>query len=111
MTRDYILGAALGIGVAATGFYLYKKNQDKIDDILRSHGMDIPVNENKPLEAMSIEELAMMKEKIEDMIAERELAASTAEAEVEAEKSQSKPKAKRRRRASKKAQPAEETQA
>ena len=52
MTRDYILGAALGIGVAATGFYLYKKNQDKIDDILRSHGMDIPVNENKPLESM-----------------------------------------------------------
>ena len=108
MTRDYILGAALGIGVAATGFYLYKKNQDKID-ILRSHGMDIPVNENKPLEAMSIEELAMLREKIEDMIAERELAASTAEAETAAEGA--KPKAKRRRRAAKKAKPAEEAQA
>ena len=109
MTRDYILGAALGIGVAATGFYLYKKNQDKIDDILRSHGMDIPVNENKPLEAMSIEELAMLREKIEDMIAERELAASTAEAETAAEGA--KPKAKRRRRAAKKAKPVEEAQA
>lgn len=109
MTRDYILGAALGIGVAATGFYLYKKNQDKIDDILRSHGMDIPVNENKPLESMSIEELAMLREKVEDMIAERELAASTAEAETPAE--EAKPKAKRRRRTTKKAKPAEEAQA
>ncbi len=109
MTRDYILGAALGIGVAATGFYLYKKNQDKIDDILRSHGMDIPVNENKPLESMSIEELAMLREKVEDMIAERELAASTAEAETPAE--EAKPKAKRRRRTAKKAKPAEEAQA
>ncbi len=109
MTRDYILGAALGIGVAATGFYLYKKNQDKIDDILRSHGMDIPVNENKPLESMSIEELAMLREKVEDMIAERELAASTAEAETPAE--EAKPKAKRRHRTAKKAKPAEEAQA
>lgn len=109
MTRDYILGAALGIGVAATGFYLYKKNQDKIDDILRSHGMDIPVNENKPLESMSIEELAMLREKVEDMIAERELAASTAEAETLAE--EAKPKAKRRHRTAKKAKPAEEAQA
>lgn len=109
MTRDYILGAALGIGVAATGFYLYKKNQDKIDDILRSHGMDIPVNENKPIESMSIEELAMLREKVEDMIAERELAASTAEAETPAE--EAKPKAKRRHRTAKKAKPAEEAQA
>ena len=109
MTRDYILGAALGIGVAATGFYLYKKNQDKLDDILRSHGMDIPVNENKPLESMSIEELAMLREKVEDMIAERELAASTAEAETPAE--EAKPKAKRRHRTAKKAKPAEEAQA
>ena len=56
MTRDYILGAALGVGIAATGFYFYKKNQDKIDELLRSHGMDIPVKENKPLKEMSIEE-------------------------------------------------------
>ncbi len=75
ITKDHILGVAVGVGVAAAGYYLYKKNQDKIDEILRSHGMDIPVNENKPLESMSIEELAMFKEQIEDMIAERELSA------------------------------------
>ena len=93
MTRDHIIGAALGIGIAATGFYLYKKNQDKIDEILRSHGMDIPVNENKPLNNMSVEELATLKEKIEDIIAERELAAESGEAAAPAEE---KPKAKRR---------------
>lgn len=95
MTRDHIIGAALGIGIAATGFYLYKKNQDKIDEILRSHGMDIPVNENKPLNNMSVEELATLKEKIEDIIAERELAAESGEAAAPAEE---KPKAKRRRK-------------
>ena len=81
MTRDHIIGAALGIGIAATGFYLYKKNQDKIDEILRSHGMDIPVNENKPLNNMSVEELATLKEKIEDIIAELEHSRVTLEKE------------------------------
>ena len=75
ITKDHIFGVAVGVGVAAAGYYLYKKNQDKIDEILRAHGMDIPVNENKPLEKMSIEELATFKEQIEDMIAERELSA------------------------------------
>ena len=110
MTRDHIIGAALGVGIAATGFYLYKKNQDKIDEILRSHGMDIPVNENKPLNNMSVEELATLKEKIEDIIAERELAAESGEAaEAPAEE---KPKAKRRRRKTKAAKvaPAAEEQ-
>ena len=109
MTRDHIIGAALGIGIAATGFYLYKKNQDKTDEILRSHGMDIPVNENKPLNNMSVEELATLKEKIEDIIAERELAAESGEAAAPAEE---KPKAKRRRRKTKAAKvaPAAEEQ-
>ncbi len=101
MTRDYILGAALGVGLAATGFYLYKKNQNKIDDILRSHGMDIPVNENKALDSMSIEELASMKEKIEDLIAERELAAKE-----QTQDEKPKAKAKKSRSAAPKAQPA-----
>ena len=70
-------------------FYLYK-----IDGILRAHGMDIPVNENKPLEKMSIEELATFKEQIEDMIAEREL---SAQEQPKAEDEKPAKKAKRRR--------------
>ena len=49
ITTDHLVGAAVGIGVAAVGFYLYKKNQDSIDDFLRGHGLNIPVRENKPL--------------------------------------------------------------
>lgn len=76
ITTDHLVGAAVGVGVAAVGFYLYKKNQDKIDDFLRAHGLDIPVNENKPLAKMNVEELATLKERVEDMIAEREQAAA-----------------------------------
>lgn len=75
ITTDHLVGAAVGIGVAAVGFYLYKKNQDSIDDFLRGHGLNIPVRENKPLATMSIEELATLKERVEDMIAEQEQAA------------------------------------
>ena len=85
ITTDHLVGAAVGVGVAAVGFYLYKKNQDKIDDFLRAHGLDIPVNENQPLAKMNVEELATLKERVEDMIAEREQAAAApAEAPVKA---------------------------
>ena len=51
----------------------------------RPHGLDIPVNENKPLAKMNVEELATLKERVEDMIAEREQAAAApAEAPVKA---------------------------
>jgi|GEM_PF-389279 len=103
ITKDHIFGVAVGVGVAAAGYYLYKKNQDKIDEILRAHGMDIPVNENKPLEKMSIEELATFKEQIEDMIAERELSAQE-QPKAEAEK----PAKKAKRRRSRKAKAADE---
>ncbi len=78
ITTDHLVGLGVGIGVTALGFYLYRKNQDKVDSFLRSHGLDIPVNENKPLACMSLEELAILKERVEDMIAEREQAAQDA---------------------------------
>lgn len=104
ITKDHILGVAVGVGVAAAGYYLYKKNQDKIDEILRSHGMDIPVNENKPLESMSIEELATFKEQIEDMIAERELSAQE-QPKTEDEKPAKKAKRRRAKKAKDAAEP------
>ncbi len=75
ITTNHLVGAAVGIGVAATGFYLYTKNRDKVDQFLRQHGMNVPVREDKPLAKMSIEELATLKEKVEDILAEREVAA------------------------------------
>lgn len=86
ITTNHLVGAAVGVGVAAAGFYFYKKNQDKVDQFLRAHGMNIPVRENKPLASMTIEELASLKEKVEDILAEREVAAkATASAEKAAE--------------------------
>ena len=58
ITTDHFVGADVGIGVAAAGFYLCQKNRDKVDQFLRSHGMNIPVREDKPLASMSIAELA-----------------------------------------------------
>ena len=49
ITSEHLVGAAVGIGAAAVGFYLYQKNQDKINEFLRTHGLDIPVSENQPL--------------------------------------------------------------
>ena len=75
ITTDHFVGADVGIGVAAAGFYLCLKNRDKVDQFLRSHGMNIPVREDKPLASMSIEELVTLKERVEDVLAEREIVA------------------------------------
>lgn len=78
ITTDHIVGAAVGVGLAAAGYYFYRKNQDKVDQFLRDHGMNIPVREGKPLTTMNIEELATLKERVEDLLAEREAAAKAA---------------------------------
>ena len=82
ITSEHLVGAAVGVGVAAVGFYLYQKNQDKINEFLRSHGLDIPVSDKQPIESMNIEDLATLKERIEDLLAERELAAKQAATEA-----------------------------
>ncbi len=52
--------------------YLYKKNEEKVDNFLRGRGMDIkPRGSN--FETMSVEELMRTKETIEDLIAEKEM--------------------------------------
>jgi len=78
ITTDHIVGAAVGVGLGAGGYYFYRKNQDKVDQFLRDHGMNIPVREGKPLATMNIEELATLKERVEDLLAEREAAAKAA---------------------------------
>jgi len=82
ITSEHLVGAAVGVGAAAIGFYLYQKNQNRINEFLRSHGLDIPVSDKQPIESMNIEDLATLKERIEDLIAERELAAKQAAAEA-----------------------------
>ncbi len=70
--NNLVKGILIGVGVSAVGFYLYKKNEDKVDNFLRGRGMDIkPRGSN--YEAMSVEELMRTKETIEDLIAEKEM--------------------------------------
>jgi len=73
LTRDHFIGFVAGLGVSALGFYLYKRNQSKVDEFLRSQGIHIPGSQVSPT-AMTLEELVREKEHFEDLIAERETA-------------------------------------
>lgn len=74
ITSDHIAGFVVGLGAAALGFYVYKKNQSQIDTWLRSQGINMPESGGKKTTSMSMEDLVAEKEKLEDLIAEREMA-------------------------------------
>ena len=61
------------IGAVAVTYYLYKKNQNKIDDFLRKQGINVKSSNQTSYENMSLEELVTVKENLEDLIAEKEL--------------------------------------
>lgn len=62
----------MGFGVSALTFYLYKKNQAKVDQFLSEHGIQVSSLIESDHDSMSIKELIKAKEDLEDMIAERE---------------------------------------
>ncbi len=71
--HGHMVGFVAGVGASALGFYLYKKNQNQIEDFLRSQGVSVPQSCNKmDLKKMTMEEMVREKEKMEDLIAERE---------------------------------------
>lgn len=84
VTSQHITGFAVGLGVAAVGFYAYKRNQAQVDDFLRSHGIPIPEAIGRDESALTLEELVLEKERLEDLIAERQHAAIEPTAEAEA---------------------------
>jgi len=75
ITSDHFAGFAVGLGAAALGFYIYKKNQAQIDAWLKSQGISMPETGGKKVSNMTMEDLVSEKEKLEDLIAEREMAA------------------------------------
>ena len=85
ITKNHLVGAAVGVGVAAVAFYLYKKNQAKVNEFLRKQGINIKTSSCASLENLDIEGLTEMKEHIEDLIAEKSAAESVEEVIVEAE--------------------------
>ncbi|SPF48048.1 conserved hypothetical protein [Syntrophobacter sp. SbD1] len=78
ITSQHITGFVVGVGVAGLGFYLYKKNQHTVDEFLRRQGIQLPALSDKDYAEMSLQELVAEKERLEDLIAERELSATGA---------------------------------
>lgn len=77
INSNHVTGFVAGIGVAAVGFYVYKMNQTQVDEWLQRQGFKIPLASGKDVAAMTLEELVTEKERLEDVIAEREMAATT----------------------------------
>ena len=86
--KEHLVGAAVGVGTVAVGYYLYKKNQSKVDSFLRKQGINIKTSSQAIYDNMALEELVTTKEHLEDLIAEKELSTNTAVSEtvVEVEK-------------------------
>ncbi len=72
ITSQHVAGFAVGLGASALTFYLYKKNQAKVDQFLSDHGIQVSSVMSRDPESMSLKELVKAKEDLEDMIAERE---------------------------------------
>jgi len=73
ITSQHLTGFVVGIGAAAAGYYMYKKNQTQIDDFLRRQGIQMPESGSKDFGSLTLEELVTEKEHLEDLIAEREM--------------------------------------
>ncbi len=76
ITSDHVTGFVVGMGVASLGLYIYKNNQAQIDEWLRRQSINLPFPgfQAKDQSGMSMEELLREKERLEDLIAEREVA-------------------------------------
>ncbi len=74
ITSEHVTGFIVGIGVAALGFYMYKKNEVEVDEWLRRQSITLPGSPAKDQSGMSLEELLREKERLEDLVAEREMA-------------------------------------
>ena len=70
------------MGTVAVGYYLYKKNQSKVDSFLRKQGINIKTSSEAIYDNMALEELVTTKEHLEDLIAEKELSTNTAVSET-----------------------------
>lgn len=67
-----VKGILIGVGASAVGFYAYKRNEEKVDNFMRRHGIRVKTPA-AGYETMSVEDLMRAKETIEDLIAEKEM--------------------------------------
>jgi len=71
--QEHMVGFAVGIGAAAAGYYLYRKNQAQVDQFLKEHGIEMPSPATVDAESLTLEQSVAEKERLEDLIAEREM--------------------------------------
>ena len=76
VSTQHLTGFAVGLGTAAVGLYLYRQNQAEVDAFLRKHGIELPGCGAPAVENLTLEQLVAEKERLEDLIAEREYAAA-----------------------------------
>lgn len=63
----------LGVGATVAAYYYYRKNQPQVDDFLRRQGIELPdLSIERDITSLSLEDLVREKERLEDLIAERE---------------------------------------
>lgn len=67
-----VKGILIGVGISAAGFLLYKNNEEKVDNFLRRNGIQVKTPAGS-LDSLSVEELMRTRDRIEDLIAEKEL--------------------------------------
>lgn len=101
MKSEHLTGFAIGLGAAAAGYYLYCKNKSQVDQFLKEHGIEIPSAPAVDTEGLSLEQLILEKERLEDLIAEREMG-PTEVPEPAAESPAPKPKKKTKKRTKRK---------
>ena len=80
--KEHLVGAAVGVGTVAVGYYLYKKNQSKVDSFLRKQGINIKTSSEAIYDNMALEELITTKQHLEDLLAEKELSTNTSVSET-----------------------------
>ena len=73
LNSQHVTGFVVGLGAAGLGFYVYKKNQKQIDEFLKSQGINLPAAAEADFSELTLEELVAEKERLEDLIAEREM--------------------------------------
>lgn len=73
VNSQHVTGFVVGLGAAGLGYYVYKKNQKQIDEFLKSQGINLPTSPGADYSEFTLEELVAEKERLEDLIAEREL--------------------------------------
>lgn len=70
---ELVKGIAIGVGVCAVGYVVYKKNEDAVNAFLNDHGFNIETKTSNDYYSMSLEKLMEARETIDDIIAEKDL--------------------------------------